>query len=693
MKSVAFNDSAMQLHHFSDASQRVFGCCSYLRCVNSHGQISVVLVMSKNRLAPLKSVTIPRLELQAAVLAAQIDAMLRSQLELHLLESCFWVDSEIALKYIKNETKRFHVFVGNRVGIIRDLTKPCQWRHVLGVENPADLLTREQSVDSLDLDKWLHGPKFLHNFKSDWEDVQCEFDLPADDPEVKLDPVMKKSSYVTALVPEVEEDPVLWLIEHYSSWFALKRATAWMLRLKKILRKDADVLSGPLILEEIRLAGVFLIKWVQRHYFSRELIQLQSGKAVPKSSRLKDLDPMLNDEDIICVGGRLRRAAMTSYKHPYIIPHEDHIAEVIVREIHSISHQGVEWTLSYLRRHFWITKARSRIKHVISTCITCKKLRGKPLVQKMADLPEVRIQSDRPPFNVVGVDCFGPYYVRIGRSEVKRYGCIFSCLATRAIHLEKLCNMDTDSFINALRRFISRRGSPEKIYSDNGTNFVGAKAELEKSLRQVDKMLVQRFCLKENIDWTFNPPGASHMGGSWERMIRTVRQVLNGLFNIHTRLSDDMLDTLFCEVESIVNSRPITKVSDSIDDLEPLTPNHILLLRGCPPVSPGSFCDGDLFRRKWRVVQQLADTFWRRWLREYLPELQRRSKWHDSRRNVKVGDVVLVCDEATPRGLWPMGVVTEIKLSQDQLVRSVRVKTKSSTFLRPLSKIVLLEGV
>lgn len=693
LKPISFNDSAMQLHHFSDASQRAFGCCSYLRCVNSHGQISVMLVMSKSRLAPLKCMTIPRLELQAAVLAAQIDGMLRSQLELDLLESVFWVDSEIVLKYIKNETRRFHVFVGNRISIIRDLTKPSQWRHVLGVENPADLLTREQSVDFLDRDKWFYGPSFLHTFKSDWEVAQCDFNLPGDDPEVKPDPVVKKSSCITTFITQAEDDPVLKLVQHYSSWFSLKRAASWMLRLRKLLRKDADVPFGPLTLEEIRQAGVFLIKWVQGRYFSKELTQLQSGKAVHKSSRLKDLDPMLDDEGVICVGGRLRRAAMASYKHPYLIPHQDHIASIIVREMHEISHQGVEWTLSYLRRDFWITKARSRIKLLISNCVTCRKLRGKPLVQKMADLPDVRVQSDKPPFNAVGIDCFGPFYVKIGRSQVKRYGCIFTCLSTRAIHLEKLCSMDTDSFINALRRFVSRRGSPEKIYSDNGTNFVGAKAELEKNLQQIDELVVQRFCLKEKIDWTFNPPGASHFGGCWERMIRTVRQVFSGLFDIHMRLSDDMLDTLFCEVESIVNSRPITKVSDSIDDPEPLTPNHILLLRGSPPVSPGKFCDSDLYRRRWRVVQQLADTFWRRWLREYLPELQRRSKWRDSCRNVKVGDIVLVCEESTPRGLWPMGIVSEVLISRDQMVRSVRVKTKASTLLRPLSKIVLLEGV
>ena len=217
IKPLAFNESAMQLHHFSDASQRAFGCCSYLRCVNSQGQISVMFVMSKSRLAPLKSVTIPRLELQAAVLAAQMDAMLRNQLELDLLESCFWVDSEIALKYIKNETSRFHVFVGNRVSIIRDLTKPSQWRHVLGIENPADLLTREQTAHSLDHDKWFHGPMFLRTFKSDWNEVKIDVSLSSDDPEVKSDLAVKKSSCVTTLTMEIAADPVFQLINHYSN--------------------------------------------------------------------------------------------------------------------------------------------------------------------------------------------------------------------------------------------------------------------------------------------------------------------------------------------------------------------------------------------------------------------------------------------------------------------------------------------
>jgi len=182
------------------------------------------------------------------------------------------------------------------------------------------------------------------------------------------------------------------------------------------------------------------------------------------------------------------------------------------------------------------------------------------------------------------------------------------------------------------------------------------------------------------------------MGGVWERMIRTVRKVFSGLCQNNVRLTDEILQTLLCEVELIVNGRPLTKASDCVNDLSPLTPSHLLLLRENSCISPGKFHEADVFRRRWRHVQHLADLFWSRWLREYVPELQRRSKWFNPSKNLKVGDLVLVSDENTPRGLWPLGLIVEAKQSDDGYVRSVKVKTKSSVFTRPITKIVFLEG-
>lgn len=252
----------------------------------------------------------------------------------------------------------------------------------------------------------------------------------------------------------------------------------------------------------------------------------------------------------------------------------------------------------------------------------------------MANLPAERLVHDKPAFYNVGVDCFGPICVKQRRSDVKRYGCIFTCFTSRAIHIEVLHNLETDTFINGLRRFISRRGVPSSMWSDNGTNFVGANRELLKSMKDLDQKSIEAYCAKADINWCFNPPAASHMGGVWERMIRTVRKVLAGVLDKNTRLTDDILQTLLCEVESIVNGRPLTKLSSDINDASVLTPNHILLFREGPRIPPGVFTAGDTYRRRWRHVQYLADLFWRRWTAQYLPELQRRQRWTKEEPNV-----------------------------------------------------------
>ena len=276
-------------------------------------------------------------------------------------------------------------------------------------------------------------------------------------------------------------------------------------------------------------------------------------------------------------------------------------------------------------------------------------------------MPE-RCQPGETPFTYVELDLFGPFYVRLGRSTVKRYGCVFTCFTTRAIHLEKLDSLETGTFINGFVCFLARRGYPAKLWSDNGTNLVGAQTELAKALRQLDREKVVAMARRHNVEWTFNPPLASHHGGVWERMIRTIRKVLLAVLNTATRLSDDVLHTVLCEVEGVVNSRPITKCSDDIDDEGALTPNHF-------------------------------SQFWKRWTCEYLPELQRRHKWQNVKPNIQVGDLVLVMDESMPLGCWPLGLVTETNVGRDDLIRSVKVKTKSTIMTRPITKIVLLEGV
>ncbi len=313
--------------------------------------------------------------------------------------------------------------------------------------------------------------------------------------------------------------------------------------------------------------------------------------------------------------------------------------------------------------------------------------------QKMADLPAERVSNLQPPFTHVGVDYFGPFNVKVGRSQVKRYGCIFTCMACRAIHLEVAHSMDTDSFVNALQRFIARRGKPVSIKSDNGTNFVGAERELRESIEAWNSSHIEEHLKQQGIKWKFNPPHASHMGGVWERQIRTVRRVLSALMR-EQQLDDERLSTLLCVVEAVVNSCPLTHVSDDAKDLEPITPNHLLLLRAGEHLPPGEFVEQDQYvKRRWRQVQFLSDIFWKRWTREYLPELQRRQKWTQIQQNLQVNDIVIVMDDGLPRNMWQLGRIIDVHRGQDGLVRSANVKTQHSVLSRPIAKLCLLETV
>ncbi|XP_070578819.1 uncharacterized protein [Ptychodera flava] len=313
----------------------------------------------------------------------------------------------------------------------------------------------------------------------------------------------------------------------------------------------------------------------------------------------------------------------------------------------------------------------------------------------MSDLPKDRITPEEPPFTRTGVDYFGPLEVKRGRVTEKRYGAIFTCMATRAVHLEVACSLDTDSCINAIRRFIARRGQVRSIRSDNGTNFVAADKELKESIRRWNQEKIAEMLHQQDIKWEFNPPAGSHFGGVWERHIRTIRKIIFSLLKEQPlRMSDEALRTLFCEVEAIINSRPITRLSEDPNDLEALTPNHLLMLKPKQALPPGLFQKNDNYvRRRWRQVQYLADIFWKRWMKEYLPLLQERQKWLEIRRNLNVGDVVLIVDNTAPRNSWSMGRITEVMKDKKGLVRFAEVKTRATTLRRPVDKLcVLLEA-
>lgn len=246
--------------------------------------------------------------------------------------------------------------------------------------------------------------------------------------------------------------------------------------------------------------------------------------------------------------------------------------------------------------------------------------------------------------------------------------------------------------MNALCRFIARRGSPNQIRSDNGGCFISAAKEIKAEIAKWNEDKLHDFLLQKEIQWLFNPPTASHFGGVWERCIRSIRRILNALLNEQV-LDDEGLSSLMCEVESILNNRPLTKLTDDPNDLEVLTPNHLILMRSSTSLPLGTFRKEDCYvKRRWRQVQYLSDQFWKRWVKEYLPLLQERNKWLSIERNLTKGDIVLLVDNNAPRHAWPLGIIIETFCDEFGHVRKVKLKTKSSTTCeRPVHKCVLLE--
>ncbi|XP_077983962.1 uncharacterized protein LOC144438690 [Glandiceps talaboti] len=721
-----------ELHYFSDASETGYGQSTYLRSINQDNQAHCSFVIGKARVTPLKKhITIPRLELStAAVVSARMSDYIKKELQINDVKEYFWVDSKVVLGYINNESKRFHTYVANRVQQIRELTTPDAWKYVNTGLNPSDDASRGITAKQLvEESKWLTGPDFL--WESDFLPTAAasyEFDGAT---EAEMSKEMKGTAHTVMKTDSrviQPYDQLLNRFDRYSSWNKVRRAAANCLRLKaKMLRATKtlnrqielkDIMTEPntpMTVQDLQEGEKAVIKEVQSIAFQKEIAVLKDMERtgyfqgrkqrrarniqLQKSSTISKLNPFLDEKGLLRVGGRLQRSNQPfEINHPVILPKKCHITTLIVRHYHEkTNHMGRSCTHNHIRQHgYWIVNGSSVVSRVIHECVVCKRLRGACETQRMGDLPKDRME-EAPPFTYSGVDLFGPFLIKERRSELKRYGVLFVCLTSRAIHLETANSLETDSFINSVRRFLSIRGPTRHIRADCGTNIVGANNEMIRALKEMDQEKIANFLLSQQCDWIefkFNVPSSSHMGGIWERQIRTVRSVLEPLIHqAGPQLDDESLRTFMAEVQNIVNSRPVT-----IDQLseagapEPLTPNHLLTMKTkvlLPP--PGNFQKGDMYcKRRWRRVQHLANVFWERWRKEFLHTLQPRPKWTAAKYNLQVGDIVIIKDDNIPRNHWRLGRVTDIYPGEDGLVRKVQLTTASSVLDRPIHKLVRL---
>ncbi|XP_013416153.1 uncharacterized protein LOC106177802 [Lingula anatina] len=682
--------SRRELHVFSDASQQAIAAVAYLKVIDNQGNIHVSFLMGKAKLAPKHATSIPRLELNSAVLAVELRDVITSEIQLEIHEQRFYSDSRVVLGYLTNRTKRFYVYVANRVERILRSTSSEQWTYVPTNVNPADHATRPVTAEGLPATSWLQGPGFLKSTPELDLTVNSDKMFLVSDDDVEVRPDTKV--YVTSVLSG--RLPMHLHFTRFSSWNTLVRSIARLIRVVRCLKATRCRTRGvwhvcPIKVQDVKAAEKMILHNAQKESYSKEICVLKQGHTLPSASSIASLNPFLDDDQLLRVGGRLKHADVSDKeKNPFVVPGDSHVSTLLIRHHHErVQHQGRHFTEGAVRNAgLWIIGAKRKIGSLIHKCVTCRKLRGKFEQQQMADLPSERLEQ-QPPFTNVGVDVFGPWEVvtrrtRGGSANSKRWAVLFTCFSTRAVHIEVIESMSASCFINALRRFFAIRGPAKMIRSDRGTNFVGAAKEMEYYLRV------------HGCRWEFNPPHASHMGGSWERMIGLARRILNSMLSQpgKSNLTHEILTTLMAEVSAIINARPLVPITTDPEAPIMLTPSMLLNQKICEGDDMGDFSDVVLYRQQWKRVQALADQFWARWRKEYLVTLQPRKKWNRPSPNLKLGDVVLIKDNSTKRNQWPMGIVINTFPSQDGLVRRVEVKTGhgSRKYLRPVTDIVVI---
>ncbi|XP_011868252.1 PREDICTED: uncharacterized protein LOC105562212, partial [Vollenhovia emeryi] len=632
-------DARKEIHGFCDASEHAYGACVYMRSIKSDGTPEVHLICSKSRVAPIKVLSIPRLELCGAQLLTQLMGKVAEALEVNIDSKYYWTDSLIVLHWLQASNKKLPVFVAHRVGDIQEATSIEDWRHEL-----------------ISSHLWWEGPRWLHCKKLPENQRRvAEYD------EGQLEEHDKSGIVAVASYSEINP------FDKFSIFSRLIPVAATCLRFASNCRRQKR--HGPLSVEELQAATKRLIRREQEIAFSKDIKDLRSKGSASSRSNLRQLNPFIDEENLIRVGGRLQHASLqTDVKHPYLLHQRSSFTRLIIEHEHrKLMHAGADATLAAGRLRYWPLKARGTIRKLLQGCIKCFKSRPRFLEQVMGNLPIHRVTPSRP-FSCTGVDFCGPIYVREGSrrnsKNVKAYVSVFVCLATKEVHLEVVSNMTTDAFLNAFKRFIGRRGKPSDIFSDNGTNFVGANAELEELQNLFNQEEHQRKLVEETsmdqIKWHFIPPRAPHFGGLWEATVKTFKRHFYGVAS-NVALTFEEASTLVTQIEAILNSRPLIAISLDPNDLGYVSAGHFLIgdaIISYPEPDITQLKTGRLSR--WQHLEQMRQHFWRRWSSEYLLQLQGRTKWHSNRGPaLKVGQLVICKEDGLPSLKWMLGRVKE----------------------------------
>ncbi|XP_071127721.1 uncharacterized protein [Mytilus edulis] len=674
------------IHVFTDSSMKAYGACAY---IVANGKSS--LIMAKNRVAPLKQLTIPRLELMAAVIGSRLLAHIRNTLQ--ITRAVLWSDSQIVLTWLSSK-KPLKPFISNRVKEITELTEELTWRYCPSESNPADLLSRGITVDKFkDNRLWMHGPDWLtlEDNWPEWNRDEAQILSTIAHQEVAVDTVQATQNKFT--IHMIQGIGNVIDLNRFNSFKKLLRITAYVRRFITNCRKRA-IHTGMLNTIEIQNASLTWIIYIQKKHYSEIIQDLQTGEG-KKHNLVKQLKLYIAQDKLIRCDGRIHNAPLEeNTKFPILLPAKDKLTQLIIMDAHLTHfHSGLSSTVTLLRQTYWIPSIRQVIKSIIHKCVICKKVAGRPYsAPDPPPLPKDRL-TEAPPFTVTGVDFTGALNVKTTDGLTSKvYICLFTCANTRAVHLEVVMNLSEETFILAFRRFASRKSLPKTMISDNGTTFIAAAKQLTRSSAVIEKL--NNF----GTTWKFIPKRAPWYGGFWERLIGLTKDSIKKVLG-RSLIQIELLRTIVTEVEAILNDRPLTYVSsDPLD--EPLTPSHLLYGRRITslPYPTNQELEHSLndmthksTNKLFKMKSQIIQSFWYKWKHEYLTALR---EYHRNTGNNKqlitIGDVVQIYEDS-PRIKWTLAVVEKLNVGGDGLARSAVIRTKNGLTSRPITKLYPLE--
>ena len=710
------------LHVFCDASARCYATAVYLRVSDSSTTLCN-LVFSKLRLAPAKvrlkdpHLTIPRLELLGVLIGVRAASFVQSELRVNISQTVVWTDSLCVLCWIKS-AKKLSVFVGNRIKEIRS-AENVTFRHVSSADNPADLPTRGRTVDQLRSESiWWHGPQWLSSDVTAWPDVH-----PSVTPEI-LAAVSREESSITLptcpgegsrmgdvhcmTVEAVATTPIQCILKSSSS---LHRAINVLVLCLKFLRRmvwsklsssaqqslrDQHVLLGSTFpkLSDSRSATPQDRSWATMVFIRH--VQQEAYRQGAKQHLVGALGIVTDEFGLLRCTGRYANSALApDAKRPLLLPRRSLLTDLLILDTHErLLHSGVAHTLAVLRTKYWVPQGRAVVRNVVSRCVQCKKLEGPPFkIPPMAPWPLERTIKSQP-FQHTGVDNLGPFKVKaLNGSVIKLWVCLFTCFASRAVHLEWMLGMSTSDFLQAFRRFVARRGHPSSVYSDNAPQFKLARDTLAYQWHALLSSN-QVVSATPTVTWRFTTEYSPWEGGLYERLVGLTKRSLRKAIG-RALLTVQKFVTILTEVEGVLNSRPLCYVdSESFDTISPA---HLLNLnRSIGLVGPPNTLmnenddddDDDAYQPQVSPIDELQgrlkelDTtighFWKIWSREYLLSLRERPSKHAQRKNAKamrpqLGELVIVSDKDQPRAMWKLARICKVHKSSDGFVRSADV--------------------